>query len=33
MLPDKQSKIKRAVFIAIIILILITFVSPLAVGY
>ncbi len=33
MLPDKQSKIKRIIFIAIIILILIAFVIPLAVGY
>lgn len=33
MLPDKQSKIKRIVFIAIIVLILIAFVIPLAVGY
>jgi hypothetical protein len=33
MLPDKQNKIKRIVFIAVIILILIAFVAPLAVGY
>ncbi|MFH1393082.1 MAG: hypothetical protein ABIG73_01715 [Patescibacteria group bacterium] len=33
MIPDKQNKIKRIVFIIIITLVLISFVLPLAMGY
>lgn len=33
MLPDNQNKIKRIIFIVVIILLLIAFVAPLAVGY
>jgi len=33
MIPDRQNKIKRIIFIAIIILIIVAFLVPLAVGY